>query len=60
MRQHAERFNTQIIQDHIHSANLIVRPFQLMGDHGSYSCDALIIATGSSAHIWVFPQSKRI
>lgn len=49
MRQHAERFNTEIIFDHIHSAELSTRPFKLTGDSGSYTCDALIIATGASA-----------
>lgn len=49
MRQHAERFNTEIIFDHIHTADLSARPFKLTGDSGSYTCDALIIATGASA-----------
>jgi thioredoxin reductase (NADPH) len=49
MRKHAERFNTEIIFDHIHSADLNSRPFMLTGDAGSYTCDALIIATGASA-----------
>ena len=49
MRQHAERFDTGIIFDHIHTADLSVRPFKLTGDSGSYTCDALIIATGASA-----------
>ncbi len=49
MRQHAERFNTEIIFDHIHTADLSVRPFTLTGDSGTYTCDALIIATGASA-----------
>ncbi len=49
MRQHAERFNTQIIHDTIMSADLTQRPFKLQGDSASYSCDALIIATGASA-----------
>lgn len=49
MRQHAERFNTQIIYDSIVSADLGQRPFRLQGDSNSYSCDALIIATGASA-----------
>jgi len=46
---HAERFNTEIIFDHIHTADLKNRPFTLTGDAGSYTCDALIIATGASA-----------
>lgn len=49
MLAHAERFNTEIIFDHIHSADLAKRPFTLTGDSGSYTCDALIIATGASA-----------
>lgn len=49
MRKHAERFDTDIVMDHVNSVNLSVRPFQLTGDSGSYTCDALIIATGASA-----------
>jgi len=49
MRKHAERFNTEIIFDHIHTAELGQRPFTLKGDSGTYTCDALIIATGASA-----------
>lgn len=49
MRQHAERFNTEIIFDHIHTAEITARPFMLTGDSGVYTCDALIIATGASA-----------
>ena len=49
MRLHAERFNTQMIYDHITRADLKQRPFLLQGDSASYSCDALIIATGASA-----------
>ena len=49
MQRHAQRFNTEIIFDHIHTASLSDRPFQLCGDSGIYSCDALIIATGASA-----------
>ncbi len=48
-QQHAERFGTQIIFDHIHTAKLTERPFTLIGDAGTYTCDALIIATGASA-----------
>ena len=46
---HAERFNTEVIFDHIHTVDLKNRPFTLTGDSGSYTCDALIIATGASA-----------
>lgn len=49
MRRHAERFNTNILFDHINQVNLQQRPFLLKGDSGEYSCDALIIATGASA-----------
>ncbi|MBT9098127.1 thioredoxin-disulfide reductase [Methylovulum psychrotolerans] len=49
MRLHAERFATEIIFDHIHTADLSVKPFTLTGDTGVYTCDALIIATGASA-----------
>ena len=45
----AERFGTEIIWDHIHTADLSSRPFKLTGDNGEYTCDALIIATGASA-----------
>jgi len=46
---HAERFNTQIVFDHINRVDLSKRPFSLAGDAGSYTCDALVIATGASA-----------
>ena len=49
MKKHAERFETEIIFDHIHTAELTTRPFKLTGDQGIYTCDALIIATGASA-----------
>ena len=49
MQSHAERFETEMIFDQIHSADLSQRPFKLKGDSGEYSCDALIIATGASA-----------
>jgi thioredoxin reductase (NADPH) len=49
MQQHAERFDTQVIFDHINDVNVNERPFQLQGDSGLYTCDALIIATGASA-----------
>ena len=49
MQAHAERFDTDIVYDHIHTADLSQRPFVLSGDSASYSCDALIIATGASA-----------
>jgi thioredoxin reductase (NADPH) len=49
MRQHAERFETDIIQDQIHTAHLSERPLRLEGDNDAYTCDALIITTGASA-----------
>ncbi len=49
MRRHAERFDTEIIFDHIHTADLSQKPYTLTGDAGSYTCDALIISTGASA-----------
>jgi thioredoxin reductase (NADPH) len=49
MAEHAERFETQMVFDHIHSVNLNERPFRLKGDSGEYSCDALIITTGATA-----------
>lgn len=49
MRKHAERFNTDIIFDHIHTARLEEKPMSLEGDSATYTCDALVIATGASA-----------
>lgn len=49
MLRHAERFETEIVFDHIHTVELAEKPFKLTGDSGSYTCDALIIATGASA-----------
>ena len=49
MQEHAERFDTEVINDHIHTANLKTKPFELIGDQGTYTCDALIISTGASA-----------
>lgn len=49
MRQHAERFKTEIIFDHIHTTDLSSQPFKLIGDARNYTCDALVIATGASA-----------
>jgi len=58
MRRHAERFATQIVQDQIHTVKLGVRPFELYGDTGGYSCDALIIATGASAQYLGLPSEE--
>lgn len=49
MKEHAEKFDTEILFDHISEADLSQRPFRLKGDNGEYTCDALIIATGASA-----------
>jgi thioredoxin reductase (NADPH) len=49
MQAHAERFETEIVFDHIHTADLSQRPFRLKGDSGEYTADALVIATGASA-----------
>ncbi len=58
MRQHAERFRTEIILDHIHKVDLQQRPFRLQGDMGEYTCDALIIATGASAKYLGLPSEE--
>jgi thioredoxin reductase (NADPH) len=58
MRKHAERFQTEIIFDQIHTAKLQERPFQLIGDSGEYTCDALIIATGASAQYLGLPSEQ--
>ena len=56
--QHAERFNTEIIFDHIHTTHLKEKPFRLEGDAGTYTCDALIIATGASAQYLGLPSEE--
>lgn len=56
MQEHAERFETEIIFDHIHTAQLQSKPFTLVGDSGTYTCDALIIATGASARYLGLPS----
>lgn len=58
MQRHAERFDTEIVYDHIHTAQLQQRPFILIGDSGTYSCDALIIATGASAQYLGLPSEE--
>ena len=57
-QKHAERFNTQIIFDHIHTAKLQQKPFLLVGDAGSYTCDALIICTGAQAKWLNLPSEE--
>ena len=58
MQEHAERFETEIIFDHIHTAQLQSKPFTLVGDSGTYTCDALIIATGASARYLGLPSEE--
>ncbi len=55
---HAERFKTEIVFDHIHTVDFSVRPFQLQGDSGAYTCDALIICTGASAKYLGLPSEQ--
>lgn len=58
LEAHARRFDTEIIFDHIHTAQLTERPFTLIGDSGTYTCDALIIATGASAQYLGLPSEQ--
>jgi thioredoxin reductase (NADPH) len=58
MKEHAERFGTEMVSDHIHTAHLQERPFRLVGDVGEYTCDALIIATGASAKYLGLPSEE--
>jgi len=58
MRKHAERFNTEIVFDHVNRVELGTRPFRLYGDAGTYTCDALIIATGASARYLGLPSEQ--
>ncbi len=59
MRRHAERYETQIVFDQISRADLSKRPFRLTGDAGTYSCDALIIATGAGAKYLGLPSEEK-
>jgi thioredoxin reductase (NADPH) len=60
MRRHAERFATEIVNDHVHSVDLSVRPFSLKGDAAHhYTCDALIIATGANAKYLGLPSEEK-
>jgi thioredoxin reductase (NADPH) len=59
MKQHAARFNTQIVNDHVHTADLSARPFRLSGDAATYTCDALIIATGATAKYLGLPSEEK-
>ena len=56
--KHAERFNTEVIFDHIHTAALTEKPIRLVGDSGTYTCDALIISTGASAQYIGLPSEE--
>lgn len=58
MLKHAERFDTEIVNDHIHTADLSKKPFRLEGDYGTYTCDALIIATGATAMYLGMPSEE--
>jgi len=58
MRAHAERFNTQVVSDHINKVDLSQRPFVLEGDSGNYTCDALVIATGATAKYLGLPSEQ--
>ncbi|WP_417777060.1 thioredoxin-disulfide reductase [Stutzerimonas xanthomarina] len=58
MQKHAERFDTEVVFDHIHTAELQQKPFILKGDSATYSCDALIIATGASAQYLGLPSEE--
>lgn len=58
MQKHAERFDTEVVFDHIHTTELQQRPFILKGDSATYSCDALIIATGASAQYLGLPSEE--
>jgi len=57
-QKHAERFDTEIVFDHINAVDLGVRPLRLVGDNGTYTCDALIIATGASARYLGLPSEE--
>jgi thioredoxin reductase (NADPH) len=59
MRRHAERFSTQIVNDHVQSVDLTARPFRLKGDTHHYTCDALIIATGAAAKYMGLPSEEK-
>ncbi|MEK1905115.1 MAG: FAD-dependent oxidoreductase, partial [Pseudomonas sp.] len=58
MQEHAERFETEIVYDHINAVDLAGKPFTLVGDNATYSCDALIIATGASARYLGLPSEE--
>jgi thioredoxin reductase (NADPH) len=59
LRQHAERFDTNLVSDHINKVDLSKRPFRLWGDQQEYTCDALVIATGATARYLGLPSEER-
>lgn len=59
MLEHSERFDTQVVHDHVQEADLTTRPFRISGENGVYTCDALIIATGASARYLGLPSEER-
>ncbi|OBA00175.1 thioredoxin-disulfide reductase [Halomonas sp. G11] len=59
MKLHAERFNTEVLFDHIHEVSVSDKPFTLKGDNGVYTCDALIVATGASARYLGLPSEQQ-
>ncbi|MCH7830076.1 MAG: thioredoxin-disulfide reductase [Proteobacteria bacterium] len=58
MLRHAERFNTEVVNDHVHNVDLSQRPFRLDGDYAGYTCDALIISTGATAIYLGLPSEE--
>ena len=58
MLAHAERFDTEVVNDHIHKVDLSSRPFRLEGDYGTYTCDALIVSTGATAKYLGLPSEE--
>ncbi|MDX1516504.1 MAG: thioredoxin-disulfide reductase [Woeseiaceae bacterium] len=58
MLEHVQRFDTEVVNDHIHTADLSTRPFRLVGDYATYACDALIIATGATARYLGLPSEE--
>ena len=58
MLEHVQRFDTEVVNDHIHTADLSTRPFRLVGDYATYTCDALIIATGATARYLGLPSEE--
>jgi len=59
LRQHAERFDTELVNDHIKEVELATRPFRLAGEQGEYTCDALIVATGATARYLGLPSEEQ-